>query len=173
MPLHELHWSYFDTLEQDLATVGRYVEICSNNFKTFSTEFTRLLLATCSEVDAVARVTCHLIQPSLKPKELRKLTIADYASIILSARPDFHTTTVRLERYKLDFSPWASWATAAHDSPSWWRHYNKVKHNRDTYYERANLENVLNAMAGLFELLSLISGGRAYAAHSTHLFRKP
>jgi hypothetical protein len=28
--------------------------------------------------------------------------------------------------------------------------YNKIKHNRDTEYHRANLKNVLDAVAGLF-----------------------
>ena len=32
----------------------------------------------------------------------------------------------------------------------WWTAYNKIKHQRDCEYGRANLKNVLNAVAGLF-----------------------
>ena len=54
-------------------------------------------------------------------------------------------------RYNLKFTPWDEWHN--NESPSWWRFYNKIKHERHQYYEEANLENVLNAMAGLFLLV--------------------
>jgi hypothetical protein len=50
---HPPHWSYYVSLEDDLIETGRYVEICEDNFDTYSTQFTRLLLAAASEVDVV------------------------------------------------------------------------------------------------------------------------
>ena len=37
--------------------------------------------------------------------------------------------------------------------PDWWNGYNKVKHNMDTEFNKANLKNVLNALAALFILV--------------------
>ena len=34
-------------------------------------------------------------------------------------------------------------------NPLWWQGYNQVKHQRNHYFEKANLKNVLNAMGGL------------------------
>jgi hypothetical protein len=34
-------------------------------------------------------------------------------------------------------------------NPNWWRSYNKVKHERDIYFDQANLENVIRSMGAL------------------------
>ena len=60
---HPPHWSYYMSLEDDLIETGRYVEICEDNFDTYSTHFTRLLLAAASEVDVVAKMLCGQINP--------------------------------------------------------------------------------------------------------------
>ena len=44
--------------------------------------------------------------------------------------------------------PFDSWTEK---TPSWWTSYNNVKHNADL--EKANLDNVLQAMAALFLLI--------------------
>lgn len=57
------HWRYFIALEQDLEGTTRYVEPAEDNFKTYSVEFTRLLLSACSEIDVVCKVLCQKIDP--------------------------------------------------------------------------------------------------------------
>lgn len=57
--------------------------------------------------------------------------------------------------------PWNNWQLGK--SPFWWKAYNKVKHNRLDYvtidcnskvaYKFANLENVLNALSGYYQVL--------------------
>jgi DNA-binding phage protein len=39
---------------------------------------------------------------------------------------------------------------------SWYDAYNQVKHNRNTEFMRANLDNVRHAIAGQFALLAVI-----------------
>lgn len=41
------------------------------------------------------------------------------------------------------------------DSPKWWKAYNKVKHEYSLHYKKANLDSVLNGLAGAF-LLNVI-----------------
>jgi hypothetical protein len=61
------------------------------------------------------------------------------------------TSVVAIPRYGLDLRPWSNWQNAR--NPDWWGDHNKVKHERGEHFSRANLKNVLNAMAGLFLLV--------------------
>src|SRR5689334_22322111 len=72
------YWEYFLTLDSDLETIARYVQFDSKNFKTYSIEFVRLLLATCSEVDVVAKLLCEIIAPNKSAENINQ-----YRSIIM------------------------------------------------------------------------------------------
>jgi hypothetical protein len=157
-----IHWSYFLSLEQDLATASRYVEFCTDNFATHSTEFTRLLLAACSEVDVVAKLVCRKIAPSSNAKDINA-----YQREILSRSPSFHGVEVLVPAHALRLFPWRSWGSGT--NPTWWTEHNGVKHERDQYFKSANLENTLNATAGLFALLMYIFG--IHLACPPRLFR--
>jgi hypothetical protein len=45
----------------------------------------------------------------------------------------------------------ADWASGK--NPSWWRSYNNVKHQRDSYFPEASLDNCGNAMTALFAIV--------------------
>ena len=53
--LNDMHWMYFSSLEDDLRTMPRYIELTEANMAVFSMECTSLLLAACSEVDVVLK----------------------------------------------------------------------------------------------------------------------
>ena len=62
---------------------------------------------------------------------------------------------------KIQVLPWNDWSvTPKHISPLWWGNYNDVKHSRTSLdkntgqenYKKANLENTINALAGLLIL---------------------
>lgn len=53
-----------------------------------------------------------------------------------------------LDRYALNFQPWSNWTAGR--PPKWWTANNKVKHERHNEFEKANLKNCLNAVAGVF-----------------------
>ena len=55
------YWQHFLALEADFAATSRYVEFAEPNFKTYSTEFTKLLLAIGSEVDVLCKIICYNI----------------------------------------------------------------------------------------------------------------
>src|SRR5207249_8817300 len=60
MRLGFLHWDYYLVLENDLLSCRRYVEFHSTNMQVYSIEFVRILLATCSEIDVVAKGLCKM-----------------------------------------------------------------------------------------------------------------
>lgn len=138
----KLHWNYFLALERDLETVSRYIEFSTPNFQVFSIELAHLLFAAASEVDVVAKLLCERMAPAAP-----RGNINEYKAVLLPAFPDLPTTQVFVPRYGLSFAPWSNWAGA--NNPDWWRSYNKVKHERDSYFHEATLKNALNALGAL------------------------
>jgi len=138
---NDRHFDYFLTLEEDFIKAGRYAEICQDNWDTYSTEFTRLLLATGSEIDVVAKLVCARIDSATTPR-----TIDQWRKIITDHEPNFPAATVRL--FDMEFRPWEEWATD--NNPDWWDLYNKVKHRRDVHFRDATLKRVMIALGGLY-----------------------
>jgi hypothetical protein len=140
-----VHWQYFLAIESDLEATSRFVEFSQKNYATYSIEFARILLSCGSEVDVVAKALCQKIDPKGKYENIN-----DYKTTITSAYGKFSTFEVLLPRYGLAIKPWEGWSV---NNPSWWKSYNEVKHQRDTYFEKANLENALLSVGGLFALV--------------------
>lgn len=143
------HWEYYLSLASDLGHVARYVEIDKENFQVFSLEFARLLLATGSEIDVVAKLLCHKYCPAGKHKN-----IDDYRDTLKQFASGICDVEIAMPRYHLTFVPWKDWETDK--NPDWWKAYNDVKHQRDKYYKKANLGVCLKSLAGLCVLVSYL-----------------
>ena len=65
MPAYS-YWQYFLAIEADFAATARYVEICQDNFDTYSVEYAKLLLASSSETDVLCKVLCKELDPDAK-----------------------------------------------------------------------------------------------------------
>ncbi|MEJ1357427.1 MAG: hypothetical protein RPU51_04520 [Candidatus Sedimenticola sp. (ex Thyasira tokunagai)] len=141
------HWNYFLSLEDDIDRLSRFIEFTKKNFDCFSLELARVLLTASSEVDVVAKQYCKSLDAKSKAQSIGKYKIA-----ILEGNPGFPDTVIKMPRFGLTFTPWSSWNTEE-VSPHWWQSNNKVKHQRHTHFDRANLKNTLNSVAGLFSLL--------------------
>ena len=139
-------WAFYLRLEKDFIESLNYVEFAEDNYSTYSIEFERLLLSICSEVDVLCKLLCKEMNPSESPSK-----ILEYAAI-LCGYSGFSASEVRFERTKKTFIPFKDLTT--NDTPSWWKAYNKVKHERtsDDNYKKGNLENVFMALAGLYAL---------------------
>ena len=136
------YWEYFLAIEDDLAKTSRFVEFVKDNYKTFSIEFARIILASSSEFDVVAKEICKSISPQTNVKNIN-----DYRNIILSKFPKYPSMEVIIPRFNIILNPWGEWKESK--NTSWWKSYNNVKHNRDEYYNEATLEVALNSVAGL------------------------
>ena len=142
------HWNYFLALEADLVTLSRFVELTKDNFATYSIEMAHLLMTAASEVDVVMKKYCAILSPTDHPE-----TIDAYRRIFRPKRPDLENTAVSIARFDVVLSPWKNWQRD--ETPEWWTDHNKVKHERDEHFSKANLKNTLNAMGALFLLLAL------------------
>ena len=143
----EPHWNYLLALDADLVNVSRFVEFHKANFDCFSIEIARLLLTASAEVDVVCKQLCKAIDPTSAADNIN-----EYRDAILPVYRRIPRFTVTIPRFGLTLQPWDEWKRKG-GVPLWWTAYNKVKHQRDTYYERASLKNALNGVAGLFILV--------------------
>jgi len=166
----EPHWNYLLAIERDLDELSRYVEFDEKNFDCFSIEIARILLATGAEVDVVCKQICSVVKP-----ESRAENINDYRTEIKSAYPGIPQFEVLLPRFGLRLTPWDEWKEAD-GVPLWWTAYNKIKHQRDSEYHRANLKNALNAVGASFVMVLYLYKDRAEAGGlvpSPQLLRVP
>lgn len=136
-----IHWRYFLSLEEDLLRLARFIEFSPMNFKAFSLEMAHLLLAASSEADVVLKMLCKPYNVSADNEQAYRVTLQQHL-------PKIAKVKIKMPHYDLVVTPWEEWDR--NKTPDWWTGYNKVKHHRDSDYDKANLENVLNSMAGLF-----------------------
>jgi hypothetical protein len=137
------HWNYFLALEEDLDRLSRYVDLVGNNDQTYSIEIARLFLGASSEVDVVLKQLAKKYNATSNASSINA-----YFSEISTHSPNFNDFEVQIPRYGLSLQPWTDWQ--ANSPPIWWQDHNKVKHHRDQHFDRANLKNCLNSVAGLF-----------------------
>jgi len=143
------HWYYFLTLVEDLENSTRYVEVDKANYKTFSVEFTRIILSACSEIDVVSKILCSSTDATGQYENIR-----DYERILVKEFPKLSTAEIALRRYGIKIIPWESWASKK--VPDWWTWHNQIKHQRDKFFQDANLECALYAVAGLAVMVSYL-----------------
>jgi hypothetical protein len=149
------YWDYYLALESDLLACRRYVAFEAANMGVYSIEFMRLLLVACSEVEVPCKQLCKRIDPAGKPENIT------YFRSTLEPVLSFSSFQVNETQTQRIFPPFLDWKER--DSPTWWDAHNDVKHNRARHYERATLENAINALAGLF-VLNLYQYHEAVAA---------
>jgi hypothetical protein len=139
----DVHWNYFLSIEADLIQLSRFIEFHDLNLDCFSLENVRILMAASAEVDVVCKQICQRLNPNSNADNIHQ-----YRDAIASQYPNLLDFSVSLPRYGKQFTPWINWKNPQ-GVPDWWTAYNKVKHERHTDFQKANLGNVLNAVAGL------------------------
>lgn len=162
------YWKYFLELEESLIEVQRYINFEKNNWKVYSNEFIKLLEVIGAEVDVIAKEIVLYKKTHLKKVE----GIAKWGYEIQQLIPDIDSIKLCFNNENI-IVPWNNWEHEKYinkkgidsyrlkkgkENPEWWISYNKVKHARTTIkngkynYERANLENIVNALGGLYIL---------------------
>ena len=143
------YWHYFLSLEQDFIKTSDYVEVCLRNFKSFSIRYLQLILSLGSEVDVVMKRFCVVINPKIK---FKCSNLNEYRKVIVEKYPKFTNIKVPVIRYEnMQINPWREWKNET--NPDWWHAYNDLKHERNMFFNQANLKNSIFALAGLFSVL--------------------
>jgi hypothetical protein len=141
------YWDYYRSIEDDLIQASRYVEFCKQNYKCYSIHFARIITTAGSELDMAFKELCGAID---KRSDAGKIN--QYRSVIRKRFPSIHESRRYVRGYGLIIQPFSSWATGK--TPDWWRlGFNKLKHERNRYFDNANLENALNVVSALMIIL--------------------
>ena len=143
-------------LEEDFISTFIYVTPEKENFKTYSNVYQKQILAIGSEVDVLKNLICKMYKSDFNEKDENK------NKIIIDNFPDILKLELIFDfNIKLTLKPWNS-----NKEPDWWTVYNEIKHNRicnadskgkqfdenKKWYQYANLENTINALAALHTL---------------------
>ncbi len=147
-------WKSYTLLEKDFLATDEFVSVDKSNFATFSARYTYLFLNICSEMDSLAEEYCK----TLGYKNNLGNIVKKIAAILQTDPRLKDTTCVTVFPYgKIHVVPFQSFNEES--SAGWWQDYNKVKHFRADIpesgipnYQRANLKNIINALAALFIL---------------------
>ena len=148
-------------IEKELRNIFNYIEPDENNLKAFSFELYSLLLRACTEVE----LNCKLIMKANgATRRDDHFTMNDYKQIEQASQLSKYVAKFNnwrrknphsgeIEYISKEFIPFANFAPSISKSPDWYSAYNTVKHNREENLEQANLENCMNAVAGILVLL--------------------
>jgi hypothetical protein len=147
----ESYLSSFEILSNDFRRITEFVEPVDANLSTYSHRLYELLLRACTDFESVCKE--RLVVDGCK-KSPRDMKIYDYRVLEATLFLERVEVGVLVWRPNVDYvRPFIDWSSA---SPplQWYSNYNKVKHNRNTSFSLASLENVRLALSGLFALLA-------------------
>ena len=154
----------YKILENKIIESSNFVNIDRTNYATFSANFIFLLLSICSEIDSVSAEYCKLIAPDSDNFG----GIINKIELIMSKHPNLRNKRIDTKE-PFERQSFVPFAKLEKDNSSWWSDYNKIKHNRTEIdsngrynYQKANLKNVLHAIASLYILLFLIGQEYGY-----------
>lgn len=140
------YWHYYLSLENKFIDTINYVELCEDNFNTYSNTYIMLLQAIGSELNALFKELCHFDKSENK-------NIKDFVERILNDFPEIVEFEIKVIGYDISFKPFKGWNV---DRPSksleWWEAYNQIKHNRIESIKVASLKNVIYSLSGLMLL---------------------
>lgn len=139
------YWQYYILLERKFINTLSYVELCPENFYTYSNEYAHLLQSIGAELDCFFKVYCGFPLTDIKK-------VTEYADFILNRDwPEIKTQSVKVG--EIELTPFKDWdANKARQSLPFWNAFNNIKHSRGLNMSSASLENVLNALAALYIL---------------------
>lgn len=101
----KIYWQYFLELEEQFLSTRRYVAFDKANFKTFSTEYLKLLVAVCSEIDTVGKAIAHQVNTDFKEADTNN-NVQKWWYIIQDWFLEVNMPSVKLLD-DMEFSPWA------------------------------------------------------------------
>ena len=155
-----LHWHKYQYLELKLQTISRYTTIDKKNFASWGEEIADLLVLTGNEMDTFFRdmYDCpnfHTDSIFLSvSKEKEDWDIKEYRKVF---EPYYLLSENKISigyglGLKSDITPFSKFSKR---QPSWWRAYNKIKHEHYDHLRKGNLRNLLNILGGLLILNAL------------------
>jgi len=141
----------FLLIQNDFIKLFEYIEPSQKNLNCYSFRIHELLLRTCVEIEANFKAI--LLENGYPPSDFMRID-SDYFKV---------NKTHHLSSYSIELpywqgkgsirKPFVKWKNG-YLKLKWYDGYNKSKHDRHNYFEYANFENLIDAIAGLAVILS-------------------
>jgi hypothetical protein len=161
----QMVWASYEPLEDDFIDFLSYVPWTPKHKEVWSPRLANLLVNIGSIIDSTFK--SYLESPILNTaKDIEKIRIDQGKQTInafqkvYDAVYSFSDRDIYLLSPEEKLIPWSNWQKQ--DTPPWWTAYNKVKHDRFKNITKANLENTLNALSGLFLVCAILKEIRPY-----------
>lgn len=148
---------YFNSLNMleilldDLSSIFKVVTPEKANLNSYGHEIRNIIILACTEIDAQMK-SC------LTKNEVKSsgsyFTTKDYVKLLQPLHlMDYSLSFYRFENIG-DFKPYSEWNEKNPTvSLPWYDAYNKIKHDRETYFPLANLANAINSIMALAIIL--------------------
>lgn len=133
----------------DLYEMFNYIEPDDTNLTTFSHRMYELFLRTATEFES----NCKGILEANGYSRSGNWNIIDYFKIASVAHLSEYKVIFKRWSTMRVFTPFIEWNSSSFASLTWYQHYNDVKHDRYKDFKKANLCNLMNAIAGLLCIL--------------------
>lgn len=147
-------WSYYLSIEADFIQTAKYVAHSNDNMKTYSNEFTKIILLSCSEFDDLYKKL--LAEKGYFPKSGKYFSAKDFDRIF-EIDPSTKFSSFAAFGNDLCFEPFKELdASQKHANLFWWKNYQLLKHNRSENYKKATLETAAHSLAAHHKLLRIL-----------------
>ncbi|MGN0363652.1 MAG: hypothetical protein ACI4ET_12510 [Bilifractor sp.] len=152
----EMYWSYYISIENMLKKTSQFVSPSKENEKTYSDEFAKIILLSCSEIDSILKLLCELngiIRDEKKYNmniyveaisKIRMVTELAYTPKLYTSANEISLVVFPFKNLKMD-KPYAGL--------DWWKDYQSIKHNRIENAECGNLYNAVSAVSAHYILV--------------------
>lgn len=135
--------SQFKELESLLSDCLDFIPFIESNKQVISPKFTPIIVECCGLIESIFK---EYAGAKNKRQDMR-----GYSKLVDPHLNLEDAITVFLYPPILFLSPFNDWTKK---SPAWWQAYNTLKHDRLNNYHRATYETVIQAMAGLHQVIS-------------------
>jgi hypothetical protein len=149
----------FILIQNDLRSIFEYLEPSDECRAAYSYRIHALLMRTCIEVEANFKAI--LEENLFTPPTRRSLNMTDYRKVDASHHLSSYEVMLPIWNGSppilRPFDAWRSTRglpSASGVGLSWYQAYNASKHDRQDAFKKANLENLVMAVAGLLVLIS-------------------
>jgi hypothetical protein len=159
--------SGYHSLQKSLENIFEFIEPADSNLKTFSHKTYELLLRASTEFESHAKGI--LIANGYPKKDY--LNIKDYKKIDKATKLSEYEILIDYWREGAkEFQPYVSWKHT--HTLDWYQDYNNCKHNRESNFEKANLENCINSVAAVLCILYAQLGILAFEKYTDNSYLK-
>lgn len=152
----EIYWGYYLSIEKMLENTRQYVSPSYNNKDTYSDEFSKIILLSCSEIDSILKFICELKGIEKTGKYYK---MEDYAKLLeqvsdikdIGYCPLYNSSLTEDALVVYPFSTIDSKKSYA--NLDWWNNYQKIKHDRIENVEYGNLHNAVFALTAHYIIM--------------------